>query len=42
MTLAVAILLGGILLIYAGIKGQSIRALIIGKVEPSQRPQAAR
>lgn len=39
MALAVALILIGLVLIYAGIKGRSISSLLIGRVEPSKRPQ---
>lgn len=41
MTLALALILAGILLIYAGIKGESIRELLVGRAGVrSQKPQA--
>ncbi len=40
MTLAVGIVLLGLLLLYAGIKGDSVRLLLVGKVGPSQTPQS--
>ena len=38
MTLALGLVLLGLLLIYAGIKGESVRMLLVGKVGPSQVP----
>lgn len=41
MTLAMAMILVGLLLIYAGIKGRSPLAILAGgKVKPSKRPAA--
>lgn len=40
MTLALALVLIGLLLVYAGIKGKSIRALLMGDAStPSKRPE---
>lgn len=39
MTLALALILVGALLMYAGVTGQSVRALLVGKSGvPSSRP----
>lgn len=42
MTLPLAMVLLGLLLIYAGIKGESVRALLVGNVSASKLPQTAR
>lgn len=40
MTLALAIVLLGLLLIYAGIKGRSLRRLLVGDAStPSKKPE---
>jgi hypothetical protein len=41
MTLAVALILLGLLMIYAGIKGLSIRQLLLGRIERRQFPEPA-
>jgi len=42
MTLALALILFGLLLIYGGIKGYSIRQLLLGKAgHPSTKPAPA-
>ena len=42
MTLALALVLVGALLIYAGVTGQSVRSLLVGKSGvPSSRPRGA-
>lgn len=42
MTLAMAMILLGLLLVYAGLKGRSIRELLVGNITPSQKPEAGR
>jgi hypothetical protein len=37
-----AMILLGLLLIYAGVKGRSIRELLVGNIAPSQKPQEGR
>lgn len=43
MTLALALVLVGLLLMYAGIKGLSLRRLLVGDAStPSELPETAR
>lgn len=43
MTLALALILAGSLLVYAGVTGQSVRELLLGRAGvPSTQPQARR